>query len=418
MIILHTVMIRYSLLLEKSKSWKLASNDTDVYRNNLFNEVRLSEREQLFRQLALPSLESQTILNDSCKASNLTNPENHSRVEYQVFVATSEELPQHHKEKLEAITQDMPWLNINYLPTKGVKFESVVTNYVEKLYKETQETILYSSVRLDDDDILSNRFFEYLSKYTTVENVGNVITLANGYAGFYDFEKSAYSEIYDYFYPMVAMGLAYISKFDQNGYADDSVRTIFSTGSHTRVNRKFPLITDGRKPSYIRTLYEGSDSHDIKRASNIRKNQLQIHPIKAMQDMGIPFPVLFADQQINISKIDLENIEVIDIDLSNSNTGSIAIIQVCIKDNKLLIQVCKCIQTEYTFEFDISLNTEILPNSTKLISPHKQMIVNLTNNIEEYVNSSKALSEFNRSLVLTIKFKHNGDSISENIKLF
>ena len=302
MVILHTVMIRYSLLLEKSKSWKLASNDTNVYRENLFNDSRLNEREQLFKKLALPSLAHQTILKDNYQSYISNNVDKPSRIEYQVFVATSEELPEQHKKNLESITKNMPWLNINYLPTKGVKFESIVTNYVEKLYKETQETILYSSVRLDDDDILSDRFFEYLSKYTTIENVGHVVTLANGYAGFYDFEKSAYREIYDYFYPMVAMGLAYISKFDKNGYANESVKTVFSTGSHTRVNRKFPLITDGIKPAYVRTLYEGSDSHDVKRAANIRKNQLQIHPIKAMQNMGIPFPTLFADQQINITK--------------------------------------------------------------------------------------------------------------------
>ncbi|MDN5653358.1 MAG: putative rhamnosyl transferase, partial [Lactococcus lactis] len=77
--ILHTLLIRYSLLSEDLKAWKISRADLESYRKQLFDEDRLNERFEMFKNITLPSLLNQKDINEKIGETNLNK--------IQVFIA-------------------------------------------------------------------------------------------------------------------------------------------------------------------------------------------------------------------------------------------------------------------------------------------------------------------------------------------
>lgn len=361
MVVLHTVIIRYSLLLEDHKAWVIARTDLDTYKNTLFNDKRLKLRFELFKNLTLPSLAQQKLIQE-----RLEGTDTHK---LQVFLATSQQLPEKYKQKLDELAREFRWLNICYLPSSGVGLETVATDYIERLFSNIEKPILYSSIRLDDDDILSVDFLNRLETYVTKENIGRAITFANGYYGVYSSEKNSFTKTSDIFYPKLALGLAFVNKYDKNGYSN-KIKTIYGAGNHSLIDRRVPVITDGKKPSYIRTLHIHADSHDENKLSrSLKKNNL-IHPIKVMQTIGMSFPVSFDGLILDIDINEAKKINIYRFNLTKNIRGFDFFIEMCFWKNNVLIQICKYdLEEQLTFTLrknDTVLAEDFTMNSTKL----------------------------------------------------
>lgn len=250
------VLIRYSLLIEGSKGWQIANENLETYADNLFNRERLLQRLELFKNITLPSLIGQT--------------KKVSSEWLKVVIITSELLPEWNKQELESLVEKNEWLYIDYLPIRG-------RNLYQFLWKDLEnssEDILFSTVRLDDDDALANNFFEKMDCYFKEENVGFGLSFGNGYAGFYDFNTNSYEKIVDYYSPKVAIGLSHfnIYKSDSKSFVSDKVRTIYHARKHVTVDLYIPIILDSRDVMFIRTMHSNSDSaSNEKREINLRK---------------------------------------------------------------------------------------------------------------------------------------------------
>lgn len=417
MLILHTVLIRYSLFLENSKGWVLTRNtrnDLDSYREQLFNHERLRGRLNLFKNFTIPGLAKQKLIEDRLEGTNI-----HS---FQVFLATSQELPESHKQELETLADKYKWLNICYLPSKGVRLQSVVTDYIEHLYNDFKKPILYSSIRLDDDDALSVSFLDCLKPYTIEENIGRAITFANGYYGIYDSNSNRLIEICDYFSPKLALGLALINKYDENGYTN-KIKTIYDAGNHTRIDRHLPVITDGRIPKYIRTVHNHADSHDEKGIQNIIRRNNLIHPIKVMKSIGIVFPASFGNLLLDITLDDIKKIRIHEFNLVNSELKINLSIQICVWKKNILIQLSKCNSEDQYIELKLRKKDNSITENSCIGSLESRIVIPLKEDIFNDIDFAEDSLENNlnnistQPLFLDVKINHQNKLFQQTLNI-
>lgn len=264
------VIIRYSVLIENSKGWQIADEDLEIYRNKLFNAERLKQRFDLFERITLPSLLNQTkpLSSDWIK----------------VVIVSSESLPLWNKQKIEELVSNHNWLYIDYLPVE----DRDISRFLWKDLEKEQEDILFSTVRLDNDDALANNFFESMNPYFKKENVGFGLSFGSGYAGFYNFELGRYEKVVDYYSPKVAIGLSHfnIYKADSKTFVSNKIKTIYHARKHVTVDLYIPLILDSRESMFIRTMHNNSDSSNNK----LREAKLRKQPLSDTDELLAKFP--------------------------------------------------------------------------------------------------------------------------------
>lgn len=367
MVVLHTVVIRYSLLLEDFKAWIIARNEEKSYKDTLFDSERLNGRLELFKLLTLPCLVQQNLIEERLEGTSIHK--------LQVFLATSEQLPQVHKQEINELAEEYEWLNVCYLPSRGTKIESVVTSYVEGLYNHLKKPILYSNIRLDDDDILSADFLDRLEPYTTEENIGRVISLAKGYYGVYESEYNSFTHISDLFSPKLALGLALVNKYDEKGY-NHELKSIYEAGNHTRIDHRLPVITDGRFPAYIRTVHNHADSNDERKTQWYLKNNNPVHPVKVLQTMSMEIPISFNHFPLDITADESKKIRIYSFHLLNKKLKIDLPIQMCIWKQGLLVQICKY-NPEECLSFSLRRGGRIVSEKSSIDNSQLQIIIPL-----------------------------------------
>lgn len=396
MITTNIVLIRYSLLLEDLKGWLISRTDIETYKKTLFDNERLKERLNLFLNLTLPSLVNQKLINERIEGTNI-----HS---FQVILVTSEDLPDSHKVEIDNIASQYSWLSIKYIPSTGVRITSVITNYIEKLYSEVKKPILYSSIRLDDDDALSVDFLDQLKSYVKEENIGRAITFPNGYYAVYDNELKCFKSICDMFHPKLALGLAFVNKYDERGYADE-IKTIYGAGNHIRIDRRVPVISDGRLPSYIRTVHTHADSHSERGIKRTLDKSNHVHIVKVMQSIGITFPAFFAGLQLNITKDELEKIKVHEFNLKNKKLEIDLIIQICFWKDKMLIQLSKYNSENQYLNLLLRRSDIDLTKESTISSGESQILVSLEDNTLMNLNYDSESNIYPLSLDISLSIK-------------
>lgn len=392
MVVAHVILIRYSLFLEKSGSWKLGRSNTDSidsYKKSLFDDERLRERINLFKKITLPSLIKQKLSNNSHKL--------------QVFLATSEELPEKHKQELNELAKPYEWLNICYLPSSGIRFQSLITDYIEQLYNQLKEPILYSSIRLDDDDALSSTVLSRLEPYVTEGNIGSAISFANGFFAVYDNSNNCFTQICEYYFPKLALGLALVNRYDESGYSH-KYETIYDAGNHVTLDYRIPVIVDSRESSYIRTMHSHADTHSEKRIQAVLNKYNHIHPIKVMKSIGVVFPIVFNNLHLNLTVEDLNKLKLYSFSLKNEGRRLSVRAQMCVWKSNLLIQLTGYNSDQQSIKFILRNNNTVLEEVVVEKGSSLQVVMSLTKyklgafeqikeaNIDEgYVDSDREL---------------------------
>ncbi|MAD52445.1 glycosyltransferase [Idiomarina sp. UBA3162] len=240
-------LIRYSVL-QDSKQWKIArDNDYEQYKRALFGDERLALKYKLFSQLTLPSVVAQQRPDE---ADN-----------YEVILLTSKDLPTDRLNQLEQLAKKHPCLTILAVdPNRS--FVSVASNYLKQQFDRASEDCVYSTVRLDDDDILHRRFERRLRFYTAKINLNYMVTFSQGYEAFLDKQRQyELSQAIELYYPKIALGLAQVGFYsaEKNSVIGKNIH-VYQTGKHTTVNQRYNLIEDTTPHMFVRVSYDLQDT--------------------------------------------------------------------------------------------------------------------------------------------------------------
>ena len=242
--IVFVFVTRYSVLSKNiSRSWLLGQKPFEEYKAELFSSTRMNLHELLFEKVCLPSVKAQLSTYKNYQVKHL--------------VLTSDELPIENRRFLYKLKNENKHLDILELPSNATNISKAVFSYLQSNFKSSY----LITIRLDDDDAVSNDFCDSLALYVNDSNIGKVVSFGTGVAGIFDdVNATGFVDFKEYYYPKLALGLSHVNYVDEHGVFLHNKKTIFDQGSDTKVDLFSPLILDSRDVKYIRSFHAGSDS--------------------------------------------------------------------------------------------------------------------------------------------------------------
>lgn len=255
----HIIVVTRTGLLahQKNPLWRRAET-LRRYKKDLFSKKHLDFRLWSLENLALKSV---CIAKKNLAKNNISVKVTHC-------LLTSAELPDWAKEKLNAAVSRHSFVNVIYCGTESAYPSTVLHNFIKNLYNGESGSIIIAMVWLDDDDVLSDIFFDELVPYMVDPFVGFWVSFPNGITGFFNVAQKTYSDFRLWYKPKIALGLTYINKitFSAHKKAIIEVKTpsnLFDISSHQDVDEYSPIILDGRKVMWIRTAHDHMDSYAL-----------------------------------------------------------------------------------------------------------------------------------------------------------
>lgn len=232
-------IIRYSVYSQKQSSWSIGDKvSSEEYRNRLFAAPRLDLHEKLFSRVTLPALDA---ISES--------------VEMSALLMTSSELPPKYREELDRLSESRPWLKIIEVDSDRSLIKAIDRSVRDAIAPMDDDGI-YATVRLDDDDALANDFGLEVEKYLDFRFSGMCLSFAKGVLGVHD--GDVYRSLYQYHMPKNAQGMTFITT-KADAQAGNMPFSVFATGNHRTVDRRYPTVSDARRMMYIRTEHGESD---------------------------------------------------------------------------------------------------------------------------------------------------------------
>lgn len=264
----HYVMIRYSILTKKSKSaWKIGKKGFDEYKKSLFDKERLSLHEYLFETVTLPSL--------------LKSKKDHPVT---VMIFTSESLPEENDLFLRNLSDKYEWLKVIPL-SDSVPIIPAMEDCLRMEIAREHSDVIYSTVRIDDDDAVAESFFDKLSLEMTQGNIGKGVSFSTGYGGIFDINKRKYVSFHEMKAINIAIGLALISRYNKES---SDVVSIYGAGPHSRLHLCCPVIVSGGCHMYLRTVHAAGDFFSSEYKDKITSGDL-VSGKNVVEDLGISF---------------------------------------------------------------------------------------------------------------------------------
>lgn len=232
------VTIIYSVLT-KTSAWKIGKEISfEEYREKLFDPERLKKREEIFERITLPSLSS--------FSKNST-----------VIIFISNELPAIFKQRLLKLIEPYGYIKLVNVDVDEHVFIKVGTTVKGEL-KKMGEDVLYSTIRLDDDDAVSKKFMNNFEPYLDHRFIGVCVTFSSGVGLIFDNDKIISAHLKKA--PKIAIGLAWINKFNsKEGTFDSKYISVYNLGNHINVEERVPTLIDPRKISWARSIHDISD---------------------------------------------------------------------------------------------------------------------------------------------------------------
>ncbi|WP_010276881.1 glycosyltransferase [Paenibacillus senegalensis] len=262
------IMIRFSVFNPRQIGWQIAKDvQLEEYKEKLYSNERLTLRQELFQKITLPSL-----------LALKPDPE-----QLTLMVCTSQELPKKFLDELMDLLRPIPWAKIIILDSQ----KDIITSMGESIHKELikfNETVYYSTTRLDDDDALAVYFMDELDKYLSFQYSDFCLSFASGFGGIYN--GNSYDTFHAENIPRSAQGLTYINTFIPGKKVNTKYLSVFGLGSHTKVDRVKPTILDSRRPMFLRTLHSNNDSVTEKHINSLRKK-----PLADIEEVSSIFPL-------------------------------------------------------------------------------------------------------------------------------
>lgn len=255
------ICTRYSVLNKSKSGTILASKSLDIkeYSEKLFSDNRLESKLNAFKAIAFRSLMEQKI-----------SPDVSGSIEIHWVLAISDLLPDNHRSQLLSLAEKLKKENnikmhvldveSGLVPVRKGGFTGDFIGLFDSFIKNENSDLddcLYASVRLDDDDGLSNNYINQLAKYLKKDFSGFVISFPFGYQGVFDGNKI--NNLKDIYVDKIALGLAHINYCEKGNYLDEIIN-IYGLGNHQMIDNFRPVIMDSRNHSYLRVLSLFNDS--------------------------------------------------------------------------------------------------------------------------------------------------------------
>lgn len=240
----------------------------EAHRERVTSDENISFRLNLFRKFCLPSL---CRMHDSIKMGN-------NKTQFTVFIVTSELLSDQSKSAILQECSAHSFIQVDFQN----EIEANIKRPLMRQLKKFKEKTLFVTLRMDDDDAISNDFYTQLQPYLSEQFSGYALSFGLGYAMIVDNEAEIIG-FYPLYKPKIAIGLAYISVFNpENGL--NKYNTVYCLSAHMKVDTRVPTIIDSRNHSYLRTVHSYSDLYSdndrLKSASEAIDKNITLDKIK------------------------------------------------------------------------------------------------------------------------------------------
>lgn len=240
----YIISIRYTLLTPRVNAFlQQESLGYEKFKIAMLDSKRLQSRLMLFKNIALPSL--QKFFSDCVKDVDSI---------FKVIINASSLLPDSHQKELMDIEKKNKFIQVVFSNEDDANIRKVTINQMKKLHKN--EDTLFVTMRMDDDDAISDKFYENIKKYADVKYAGFGVSFPNGYIGYID-ENHKFLGFRNYKKPNIAIGLGYICFVDAG--LKNNFKTIYCLGSHGSIDIRVPVINDSSFKSFVRTAHLLSD---------------------------------------------------------------------------------------------------------------------------------------------------------------
>jgi len=203
--------------------------DGEGYERRLFSSERLNHKFEEFENITIPSVTGQT------------------RGDWEWLIYTSNQLPKRYMRRLESHAAAINRIKVIAVPNFMVFF---------KLHANYEYEKSYATVRLDDDDGLSELFVEKLQGYS--DRVGSIICFTEG-------------RLVKYSNGRVLKGERISEKNNAQGLAAIGLK-IYSCGRHSDIDKRYNVVYDASPEMFLLTC---SQYTDTKRAFSWPGRQLQ-----------------------------------------------------------------------------------------------------------------------------------------------
>lgn len=208
-----------------------AKSDYEKYKNYLYSSERLEFRSKIFLELSCPQLEVAS--------------QSHELIH---VVSFSDSLPKEYKDRLYAAAERWSFLLLDEQNDNSAPFDPFQFARVDALTSS-----MVGLYRVDDDDILSASYFDWMERYLRPEYAGMQVSLARGLTGVWD--SGSISPLREFRSPLIAAGLMSICSFDDVG---DLIAP--KPSAHDQADRVNPVILDSRPLAYLHIRHSGQDT--------------------------------------------------------------------------------------------------------------------------------------------------------------
>lgn len=221
---------RFSLYNPNGAGWRLSSSSESEYLETLYSNQRLQVRFDIFINKALPLYEKMA-----------------KKYYYKHFVHYSSAMPEYWKNKLKTETEKYNFIIL-------VESDKILRPLPikELLSGQDSRTLVY--FRVDDDDLLSVKYLDYLSQYSQKEYEGMIVSFGNGLIAKYD--DNEFIEFRECHRRFLGLGMARIGRYD----ASKGDYWLPKTDNHERIDKTTPTIIDSREVVFVWTQHLSQDT--------------------------------------------------------------------------------------------------------------------------------------------------------------
>lgn len=172
---------------------------------------------------------------------------------YRHIVQHSSTLPEKYRTALTELAERYDFLTILCSDDPRTHADSVAHGFRDMVAEADRPHARLAWFRLDDDDIVSERYFDRIVGYVETEPPGRVVSLGLGYSMIYS-DRKLWDLRSDY-RPKNSIGQLYLCAFDGDG------RTLIEPPrqNHAIIDQFAPTILDSRHPSFITVVHPLQD---------------------------------------------------------------------------------------------------------------------------------------------------------------
>lgn len=244
------IYVRFSLISASAGgAWKgqRYAGGLDAHADRILEPARLKARCDIFFDYSVPLL----------KQAIEQNPD----LDINVIVHSTSLMPDEIKARLIALGDSRSFHSKFFAPDDALNTRIEFEQFLgEKLAGKTGK-ILVPAMRLDDDDLLSPRYFDILKRYLSPPFVGFTVHAPRGYEAL--FANGLFSAFTTMDAPKTGIGLAHLSLWDADT-GKFSTKYILPSSPHQDTDTKAPVILDGSDNVILRTKHVFNDARSTR----------------------------------------------------------------------------------------------------------------------------------------------------------